>query len=365
VNWTGNPTFFSAYGLPGHEGIDFQTEDGDEVFACADGIISRISLDGNDTPYGNQIRIRHDRPEGIFETIYANLKNVTPDLKIGDAVNAGDLIGLVGNTGRSKDSYLHLSLKKKGASIQGETPFPRDIMDPTSFLIPPGAVPHAEPTDNESDLGAPALPSAFNLRYRLQTDEIQFRRAWAWASGGGGNQRWLNLIANSNAPYSNALMRQAGTTLYVEDAIAYLNPQDPSKGTPRYWRASGTTFCNIFVNDVTRILHCEIPNNPANTSVSQMARWLTTAGVEAGWQATVSGREAQDFVNNGHVAIMIWSKKQGRDHVALVRPGEGVEISNFYWPRVAQAGTVISPNINSHDSFGELPTELLMFYLHE
>ena len=369
VNWTGDPTFFSSHGLPGHEGIDIGTEDGAEVFACADGVISRISLDEDsdpeEKPYGNQLRIRHDTSEGIFETTYANLKSVMPGLAVGNPINAGDLIGFAGNTSRSSSSDLHLSLKKKDASIQGETPFPRDIIDPTPFLVPPGTVSHAEPSDDASELGAPPVPSAFNLHYRLQTDEVYFRRRWSWASGGGGNQRWLNLIATSNAPYSNALLRQAGTTLYVEDAIAYLNPQNPPKGTPRYWRVSGTTFCNIFVNDVTRVLHCEIPNNPANTSVSQMLRWLKSDGIEKGWRESSDGREAQDFVNSGHVAIMIWSNRQGSDHVALVRPGEGVAINNFFWPRVAQAGDIVSSDLNSHDAFGKLPLSLLKFYLHD
>jgi hypothetical protein len=95
-----------------------------------------------------------------------------------------------------------------------------------------------------------------------------------------------------------------------------------------------------------------------------MQRWLETEGAENGWQAS-NGKEAQDFVNQGHAAIMIRSKREGRDHVALVRPGEGVERDNFYWPRVAQAGTIVSSDLSSYDSFGELEQSEIKFYMHE
>jgi len=367
VNLTGIPDFYTRFGLPGHEGIDFEASEGAEVFACADGIISRISLDGNtdrdNKPYGNQIRIKHDVDEGKFETAYAHLKAVKTGLSVGDEVKAGDLIGFADNTGNSRGSHLHLLLKKEFSSVRGETSFPRDIMDPTPFLLAFGTEP-AEVI--VSELGPPPLPVAFNERYRLQIDEFAFRRAWGWASGGGGNARWLNLIGTLTAPYSNAEERlDDPNTMYVEKAINYLKPDNPDLGTPRYWGQGSNTFCNIFVNDITRILHCEVPNNPRNTNVFNMWTWLEQEGDANGWTMSTDGEEAQEFVNNGHVAVMIWSDKKVRDHVAIVRPGVGETENGVYYPRVAQAGRLISPDMNSKDSFGHLSTELLRFYLHD
>jgi Peptidase family M23 len=382
VNLTGDPDFYKP--LPGHEGIDFEAPDGAEIFACADGVISRIGLDGDTDmkkfPYGNQIRIKHVVSEGEFETVYAHLQKIREGLHVDDTVKAGDLIGFADHTGHvapksAKGAHLHLTLKKKGSSAHGETSFPRDIMDPTPFLEPFTAS-HAirnglqpAPADNQDvSSGAPPLPTgAFDSdHYRLQTVEDQYRRAWAWASGGSGNERWLNLIATPSAPYRSPDQPPAtSVTKPIEDAIEYLKPDAAPNGTPRYWPASGATFCNIFVNDATRVLYCEIPNNPANTSVSQMFSWLENAGQEAGWRKGTNGQEAQGWVNSGHVAVMIRSKKGRSDHVALVRPGQEQASQGFFWPRIAQAGLIVSADLNSHDSFGKFNTSEIFFYLHD
>jgi Peptidase family M23 len=131
-----HPENYEGFGLPGHEGIDFGVPEGTQIFACADGVVSRVQLDGNTDrkgrPYGNQVRIRHTNDEGIFETVYAHLSQalVAPD----NTIRAGELIGLSGNTGNSSGPHLHLTLKKQGATARGETRFPNDIMDPAPFL---------------------------------------------------------------------------------------------------------------------------------------------------------------------------------------------------------------------------------------
>jgi hypothetical protein len=123
------------YHLPGHEGIDIEAPLGSKVLACADGVVSSIRLDGNTNPqtmpYGNQVRIRH---AGGYETIYAHLQQVL--VQRDRPVRAGDVIGLADNTGNSSGSHLHLTLKKKGATLANETIFMNDIIDPTPFLVP-------------------------------------------------------------------------------------------------------------------------------------------------------------------------------------------------------------------------------------
>jgi hypothetical protein len=121
--------------LPGHEGIDLEAPLATRIFACADGVVSSVRLDGNANPmtmpYGNQVRIRH---EDGYETIYAHLKEVHVHRE--DTVSAGDLIGRAGDTGNASASHLHLTLKKQGATLAGETIFMNDIIDPTPFLEP-------------------------------------------------------------------------------------------------------------------------------------------------------------------------------------------------------------------------------------
>jgi len=133
-NKTGDPHFYTQFGLPAHEGLDFVALTGTDVYACADGVIKLIS-DGHDgNAYGVQIRITHNTPEGEFETIYAHLQRIEAGIRPGVQVMAGDLIGHANNTGHSRGEHLHLTLKKKGATARGETNYPRDIIDPFPFL---------------------------------------------------------------------------------------------------------------------------------------------------------------------------------------------------------------------------------------
>ncbi|HEX2618807.1 MAG TPA: M23 family metallopeptidase [Phototrophicaceae bacterium] len=358
-NRTGVPDFYTRIGLPGHEGLDFQAPNGTEILACAAGTITRIDLDGNNDPegrpYGNQIRLTHITPEGEeYETTYAHLLSIKQGLQVGDHVQAGAVIALADNTGNAPGDQLHLMLKKTGSTLAGETWFPRDIMDPTPFL--PLAT-----------VGFPPLPAAFNGQYRFQMTEQQFRPAWSWGDG-SGSERWLYLIATPNAPYSNPAQRnQIPDPARIEAVIRYLNPNEPPNGTQRYYVQSGSTFCNIFVNDATRILNCEIPNNPERTWVSYMAKWLRDNGAAAGWTQANDGQAAQDHVNAGHVAVMICSQRLTSDHVALVRPGVGRLVNNFFYPRVAQAGMTISSDLDSSQpvTFGSLPSNKIQFYLHD
>ncbi len=129
------PEFYKKFGLPGHEGIDFQAPEGSEIYAVADGFVSRVSLDGNSNPnkkpYGNQVRIQHGNG---FTSVYAHLSSVV--VMEGQAVRAGQLIGLGGNTGNSFGAHLHLTLKKDGATDRNETTYPYDIVNPHPYLQP-------------------------------------------------------------------------------------------------------------------------------------------------------------------------------------------------------------------------------------
>ncbi len=92
-----------------HYGCDIDLETGDEVQAAFEGMV-RISQ-FHDT-YGNVVVIRHNNG---LESLYAHLSRrfVTP----GDYLEAGDLVGLGGNTGRSYGAHLHFELRYLGHPI--------------------------------------------------------------------------------------------------------------------------------------------------------------------------------------------------------------------------------------------------------
>ncbi|NJB37837.1 M23 family metallopeptidase [Croceivirga sp. JEA036] len=93
-----------------HWGMDFTAPRGTPIFASGDGKVTRA--DNNSSGYGKHIRINHGHG---YLSLYAHLSkyNVTP----GQKVKRGDLIGFVGNTGRSEAPHLHYEVWKDGERI--------------------------------------------------------------------------------------------------------------------------------------------------------------------------------------------------------------------------------------------------------
>lgn len=84
-----------------HNGIDYRGRQGDPVIATADGVVEYAGYH-QASGYGNLIIISHDFG---FKTFYGHLHNL--NVKTGDFVKQGDLIGGIGNTGVSTGPHLH------------------------------------------------------------------------------------------------------------------------------------------------------------------------------------------------------------------------------------------------------------------
>ena len=91
-----------------HDGIDLQCNHA-RVYAMLPGIIKEVHF-GN-RGYGNYIILEH----GIFECLYGHLDQIT--VKEGDAVSAGTIVGISGNTGKSTGPHLHIRIRKGGKSV--------------------------------------------------------------------------------------------------------------------------------------------------------------------------------------------------------------------------------------------------------
>lgn len=96
-----------------HQGTDIDLETGDPIYATFDGRVRHTTYVARG--YGNLIIIRHDNG---LETFYAHLSEV--NVKPGDWVTAGQVIGKGGNTGRSTGSHLHYEMRYKGHSFDPE-----------------------------------------------------------------------------------------------------------------------------------------------------------------------------------------------------------------------------------------------------
>ena len=89
-------------GVEFHKGLDIATRFGKEIVAPADGLVIVSAHDPQD---GNFIKIDHGRG---LATGFAHLSRIA--VKQGMRVKKGDIIGYVGDTGRSTGSHLHYSV---------------------------------------------------------------------------------------------------------------------------------------------------------------------------------------------------------------------------------------------------------------
>lgn len=93
-----------------HWGMDFTAPRGTPVYATGDGTITRA--DNLASGYGKHIRLEHGYG---YLTVYAHLSRY--NVRVGQAVKRGDLIGFVGSTGRSEAPHLHYEVWKDGQKI--------------------------------------------------------------------------------------------------------------------------------------------------------------------------------------------------------------------------------------------------------
>ena len=88
-----------------HWGMDFTAKKGVPVYATGNGVVKRA--DDRASGYGNHIRIDHGFG---YVSLYAHLSKY--NVRRGQKVKRGDLIGYVGNTGRSAGPHLHYEIFK-------------------------------------------------------------------------------------------------------------------------------------------------------------------------------------------------------------------------------------------------------------
>lgn len=93
-----------------HKGMDFTAPQTTPVFATGNGVVQRA--DNLASGFGNHVRIDHGFE---YMTIYAHLSKITA--RVGQRVKRGDIIGLVGSTGRSQAPHLHYEVWYKDEAI--------------------------------------------------------------------------------------------------------------------------------------------------------------------------------------------------------------------------------------------------------
>lgn len=93
-----------------HAGVDFTADRGTEVYATGDGVV--VQVQSRRWGYGLNIIIDHGFG---YKTLYAHLSKF--EVKEGQKVKRGELIGLIGSTGKSTGPHLHYEVIKDGVKV--------------------------------------------------------------------------------------------------------------------------------------------------------------------------------------------------------------------------------------------------------
>jgi murein DD-endopeptidase MepM/ murein hydrolase activator NlpD len=91
-----------------HSGLDIAAPWGTPVIAAADGVITEVTKDPS---FGNMVEIEHKASQ--MKTLYGHLQSHAEGLQVGQAVKRDDIIGYVGNSGRSTGTHLHYGVYAK------------------------------------------------------------------------------------------------------------------------------------------------------------------------------------------------------------------------------------------------------------
>ncbi len=99
-----------------HSGVDIRGKMRDTVRATANGV---VAFAGYNKGYGNFVIIQHEKE---LQTVYGHLHSIS--VKRGEKIESGQMIGKLGNTGRSTGAHLHYEMRKNGKKID-----PKDYMN--------------------------------------------------------------------------------------------------------------------------------------------------------------------------------------------------------------------------------------------
>lgn len=98
-----------------HEGIDFVPGNGAPIQAIADGTVRIATEQGG--AYGVTVYIDHVIDGSVITSHYSHMQYGSLNVKAGDTVKVGTIVGKTGNTGRSYGAHLHFELIVNGTTI--------------------------------------------------------------------------------------------------------------------------------------------------------------------------------------------------------------------------------------------------------
>lgn len=103
-----------------HSGMDFTAPVGTDIYATGKGTVAQVEYMGRG--YGNNVIINHGFG---YQTLYAHMSKI--NVRPGQKVTRGDIIGQVGNSGTSTAPHLHYEVIKNGSKINPVNYFYNDL----------------------------------------------------------------------------------------------------------------------------------------------------------------------------------------------------------------------------------------------
>ncbi len=92
-----------------HTGVDIANDAGTPIQATADGVVEQAGwING----YGNAVTIRHTSQ---LETLYGHMEEIK--VKVGQEISRGDIVGLMGHTGRATGNHCHYEVRVGGHPV--------------------------------------------------------------------------------------------------------------------------------------------------------------------------------------------------------------------------------------------------------
>ena len=104
-----------------HDGVDIAAPEGTPLLALQDGVVREV---GESAGYGKYVLVQCDERNAF---LYAHCSEVPVESE--DTVKAGDCIALVGNTGRSTGSHVHIEWRENGEAVDPSDMVPLERYD--------------------------------------------------------------------------------------------------------------------------------------------------------------------------------------------------------------------------------------------
>lgn len=103
-----------------HQGMDFSAPKGTEIYSTGTGVVKKVKT--LRSGYGKHVIVDHGFD---YTTLYAHMSAF--NVKVGQRINRGDVIGYVGNTGKSTGPHLHYEVRKKGKAVNPQYYYFKDL----------------------------------------------------------------------------------------------------------------------------------------------------------------------------------------------------------------------------------------------